>query len=46
MGEAEDWQRAVTEIAEAMIRLHDQARPPRTPDTIHVSASTQAFVMG
>ena len=42
----EAWSRAVTQVAEAMIRLHDEARPPRTPGTIHVSASTQGFVMG
>lgn len=42
----EAWSRAVTEIAEAMIRLHEEARPPHTEGTIHVSASTQGFVMG
>lgn len=43
---AEAWGRAVTEIVDAMVRLHDEARPPHTPGTIHVSASTQGFVMG
>ena len=42
----ETWSRAVTAIADAMIRLHEEARPPRTDGTIHVSASTQGFVMG
>ena len=41
----EAWSRAVTAIADAMVRLHDEARPARTPGTIHVSASTQGFVM-
>jgi len=42
----ETWSRAVTAIADAMIRLHEEARPARTEGTIHVSASTQGFVMG
>ena len=42
----EAWQQAVTAIADAMVRLHDEARPPHTEGTIHVSASTQGFVMG
>lgn len=41
----EVWQRAVDSIREAMILLHEEARPPRTEGTIHVSASSQAFVM-
>lgn len=40
------WQRAVASIAQAMVELHEEARPPRTEGTIHVSASTQGFVMG
>ena len=42
----EAWSRAVASIADAMIRLHEEARPPHTAGTIHVSASTQGFVMG
>ena len=42
----EAWSRAVTAIADAMIRLHEEAHAPHTEGTIHVSASTQGFVMG
>lgn len=42
----EAWQRAVAAISEAMVDLHDEARRPHTDGTIHVSASTQGFVMG
>lgn len=42
----EAWQRAMTAINDAMITLHDEARRPHTPGAIHVSASTQGFVMG
>ncbi len=42
----EAWERAVTAIGGAMIALHEEARPPHTDGTIHVSASTQVFVMG
>lgn len=42
----EAWQRAVTAIGAAMVTLHEEARPPHTDGTIHVSASTQGFVMG
>ena len=41
----ETWQRAMDAITEAMVMLHDEARPPRSEGTIHVSASSQAFVM-
>ena len=41
----ETWRSAIDQIAAAMTMLHDEARPPRTEGTIHVSASTQAFVM-
>ncbi|UUZ58478.1 ArsR/SmtB family transcription factor [Nocardioides sp. B-3] len=41
----EAWQQAMEAISEAMILLHEQARPPRSEGTIHVSASTQAFRM-
>jgi predicted ArsR family transcriptional regulator len=42
----EAWDAAVEQIAAAMTMLHEEARPPRTEGTIHVSASTQGFVMG
>lgn len=41
----ENWQRAVDAIADAMVLLHAEAQPPRTEGTIHVSASSMAFVM-
>jgi DNA-binding transcriptional ArsR family regulator len=41
----ETWREAVDLVARAMVLLHEQARPPRTEGTIHVSASSQAFVM-
>lgn len=41
----ETWQAAVDAIAAAMTMLHDEGRPPGTEGTIHVSASSQAFVM-
>jgi predicted ArsR family transcriptional regulator len=41
----ETWQRAIDSIREAMVLLHQEARPPRTEGTIHVSASSLAFVM-
>ncbi|WP_457205896.1 ArsR/SmtB family transcription factor [Nocardioides sp. P5_C9_2] len=40
------WRDAVDMVAAAMTLLHEEARPPRTEGTIHVSASSQAFVMG
>lgn len=40
------WRRAMDAVSEAMNLLHEHARPPGTPGTIHVSASTQGFVMG
>ncbi len=42
----EDWASAATAINEAMVLLHEQARAPRTAGTIHISASSQGFVMG
>ena len=42
----ETWRSAVDQVAAAMTRLHAEARPPHTEGTIHVSASTQGFVMG
>ncbi len=41
----QDWERATTAINEAMVMLHEQARPRGTDGTIHVSASSQGFVM-
>lgn len=41
----ETWQRAVDAITDAMVLLHAEARPPRTEGTIHVSATSQAFLM-
>jgi hypothetical protein len=42
----ETWREAVELIARAMVLLHENAQPARTGGTIHVSASSQAFVMG
>ncbi len=42
----ETWREAVDLIAAAMNLLHEQARPPRTEGTVHVSASSQAFMVG
>jgi DNA-binding transcriptional ArsR family regulator len=41
----ETWREAVDLIARATVLLHEQAMPPRSEGTIHVSASTQAFMM-
>lgn len=41
----ETWKRAMDAITDAMVLLHEEARPPRSEGTIHVSASSQAFVM-
>jgi DNA-binding transcriptional ArsR family regulator len=41
----ETWRTVVDQVAAAMILLHEEARPPRTEGTIHVSASSQGFVM-
>jgi DNA-binding transcriptional ArsR family regulator len=41
----EAWRTAVTAISDAMLALHEAARPPRSEGTVHVSASTLAFVM-
>jgi len=43
--DAETWREAMDAIVGAMNLLHDNARPPRTEGTIHVSASSQGFVM-
>ena len=42
----ETWRAAIDLVSEAMVLLHEQARPARTEGTLHVSASSQAFVMG
>lgn len=39
------WQRAIDAVTGAMVLLHEEAQPPRTEGTIHVSASSQAFQM-
>ncbi len=41
----ETWQAAHDAILDAMVMLHEAASPPRTDGTIHVSASSQTFVM-
>lgn len=41
----EAWQAAEDAITAAMVMLHEAARPPGTEGTIHVSASSQTFVM-
>ncbi len=41
----EVWRAAVTAISNAMVALHEAARPAGTEGTIHVSASSLAFVM-
>ncbi|MCY7402878.1 MAG: helix-turn-helix domain-containing protein [Nocardioides sp.] len=40
------WRTAVTAISTAMVALHEAARPPGTEGTVHVSASSLAFMMG
>lgn len=40
-----DWEAAVDTIRAASIKLHQKARPPRTPGTIRVSASALLFPM-
>ncbi|WP_200958201.1 ArsR/SmtB family transcription factor [Nocardioides sp. Soil805] len=42
----ETWRTAIDQISAAMTLLHEQARPARTEGTVHVSASSQAFLMG
>jgi DNA-binding transcriptional ArsR family regulator len=41
----EAWHRALDLMHEASHLLHAEARPPGTPDTVHVSATTNAFTM-
>lgn len=41
----EVWQRAMDAITDAMVLLHEEARPPRSEGTVHVSASSMAFLM-
>ena len=40
------WRAAMDQITAAMTTLHEEAQRPGTDGTIHVSASTEAFVMG
>jgi hypothetical protein len=39
------WERARALLIEASALLHDANRPPRSPDTVHISFSTWAFEM-
>lgn len=39
------WQEIRARVAEAMIELHDAARPPRTPGTIRTSTTAALFRM-
>jgi DNA-binding transcriptional ArsR family regulator len=41
----ETWREAIDLVSRAMVLLHEQAQPPRTEGTLHVSASSQAFPM-
>lgn len=41
----EAWRRALDLVHEAALLLHAEARPARTPGTVHVSATSQAFTM-
>ncbi len=41
----EAWRRALDLLHEASHLLHAAARPARTPDTVHISATTNAFTM-
>lgn len=41
----ETWQAAMDTLRQGMVLLHEEARPPRTEGTIHVSASAHAFMM-
>jgi DNA-binding transcriptional ArsR family regulator len=43
--DVETWHRALDLLHEASHLLHAAARPAGTPDTVHVSATTQAFTM-
>ncbi len=40
------WEQACTLLREASHLLHEHNRAPRTPDTVHVSATGWAFQMG
>lgn len=44
--EPEVWKKAVGLLHRASVLLHENARPPRTEGTVHVSASGIAFPMG
>jgi DNA-binding transcriptional ArsR family regulator len=41
----EVWERALALLTEASHLLHDHNQPPRTPGTVHISASSWAFQM-
>ncbi|NYI78690.1 hypothetical protein [Nocardioides panzhihuensis] len=42
----EVWERVRDLVQDASDLLHDNARPPRTDGTVHVSLTAAAFVMG
>ena len=39
------WRRALDLLHEASMLLHTEARPPHTPETVHISLNTHAFTM-
>jgi DNA-binding transcriptional ArsR family regulator len=39
------WRHALDLLHEAAMLLHAEARPPHTPETVHVSLTTHAFTM-
>ncbi len=41
----ETWTEVRRQVAEAMLRLHQAARPTRTPGTLHVNATAALFEM-
>lgn len=43
--DVDSWHRALDLLHQAAHLLHAAARPARTPDTVHVSATTHAFTM-
>lgn len=41
----DDWKRLTRAVGELMIELHQAAKPPRTPGTIHTSSTVAMFRM-
>ena len=41
--EPEPWRRAMALVAEAAALVHSEARPPRTPGTVHVNLTSVMF---